>query len=128
MAAAIGKDGSVTIAGAAVALIDSWTINAEINTPEITAYGDSARAFGSALRGWNVTFSGTLDRSDTDQADLFDQFEDGTLADIALRMQTTTNNYWSGNVRLTSHSINSQVGDKVSITFSGVGNGALAYT
>jgi len=128
MAATAGKDGKVGIGTADIAYMDSWSLNPSIGTAEITAFGDSAKAFGSTLREWTVNFSGTLDRSDTDQADLMDQFEDGTLADIAIRCYTAAASYWSGNVRLTGQTVNSQVGDKVSISWTGQGNGALAYT
>lgn len=128
MAATVGKDGQVAIADATIAYMDSWSINPSIDTPEITAFGDSAKAYGSALRSWTFSFSGTLDRSDTDQADLLDQFEDGTLADIGLRFYTAAASYWSGNGRLTGQTINSQVNDKVSVSWNGNGNGALSFT
>jgi hypothetical protein len=123
MAAYRGADGSVTIAGEAVAYIDSWSLAPEIGTAEITAFGNSSR-----LRGWSGSFTGTLDRTDTDQADLIDQFEDGTLGNIALRLQTTAAAYWGGTVRLTGMNVNSAVADKVSITFNFIGNGNLSYT
>ena len=129
MAAMAGKDGKVTVGADTVGYMDSWSINPGIGTAEITAYGDSAKAFGSTLREWTVTFSGTLDRADVRQAALMDQFEDGSIADVAIRCYTsTTPNYWSGNVRLTSQTVNSQVGDKVSISWTAQGNGALSYT
>jgi hypothetical protein len=128
MAAYRGADGSVTIAGEAVAYIDSWSLAPEIGTAEITAFGNSARAYSSTLRGWSGSFTGTLDRTDTDQADLIDQFEDGTLGNIALRLQTTAAAYWGGTVRLTGMNVNSAVADKVSITFNFIGNGNLSYT
>ena len=136
MAATVGKDGKFLIGTTGVvAYMDSWGISPSIDTPEITAFGNSSKAYGSALRSWTMSASGTLDRSDTDQADLMDQFEDGTLADIAARFYTGQNSsvggtteYWSGNVRLTGQTINSQVGDKVSISWTGNGNGNLSYT
>jgi hypothetical protein len=129
MAATAGKDGYVLIGTTGVvAYMDSWSINPSIDTPEITAYGDSAKAYGSALRGWTVNFSGTLDRSDTDQADLMDQFEDGTLAAISCRFYVAAASYWSGSVRLTGQTVNSQVADKVSISWTGNGTGALSFT
>ena len=128
MAAYVGKDGSFKIGANDVDFIDSWSLSPGIGTAEITAYGDSAKAFNSTLREWTGTVGGTLDRSDTDQADLLDQFEDGTLADIAARFYTANASYWSGNVRLTGQTVNSAVGDKVSVTWNMQGNGALAYT
>ena len=128
MAAYMGKDGLFNIGAATVAYIDSWTLNGDIVTPEITGFGNSSKAYGSAIRGWTISGNGTLDRSDTDQADLLDQFEDGVLGNIAIRLYTQAANYWSGNVRLTGLTVNSQVGDKVAVTFNGNGNGDLSYT
>lgn len=128
MAAYMGKDGEVSIAGETVAYMDTWTLNANIGTAEITDYEDDTKTFDSTLKEWTCTFAGTLDRSDTDQADLMDQFEDGTLADVAIRLETSAATYWGGNVRLTSMTVNSQVADKVSISWNAQGNGALSYT
>jgi len=128
MAATIGKDGDVKIGTATVAYMDTWSLTPNINTPELTSFGDAARVYGSALRDAGLTFSGTLDRSDTDQADLMDQFEDGTLADIAVRLYTAAASYWSGNVRLTGQTVNSQIEGKVAITWNGIVSGNLAFT
>jgi len=128
MAATVGKDGYFAIGASTVAFVDSWTVTPSIDTPEITAFGNSSKAYGSALRSWSITASGTLDRSDAEQASLMDQFEDGTLGDIAMRFYFAAASYWSGNVRLTGQTINSQVADKVSISWTGNGNGNLAAT
>jgi len=128
MAATAGKDGYITVAGSTVAYTDSWTLNPSIGTAEITGYGDTAKAYGSTLREWTATWTGTLDRTDAEQAALMDQFEDGTLGDIAMRFYVLPATYWSGNMRMTGQTVNSQVGDKVSITWNAVGNGALAFT
>lgn len=128
MAATVGKDGKVNIGAATVAYMDTWALTPGIGTAEITGYGDSSKAFDSTLREWTVNFSGTLDRSDTDQADLMDQFEDGTLASIAIRCYTAAASYWSGNVKLTGQTVNSAVGDKVSISWTGQGTSDLSFT
>lgn len=128
MAAYTGKDGYVTVAGSTAAYIDSWTLNTSVGTADISAFGDSAHAYEQTLRDANVSITGTMDRSDVEQAALMDQFEDATLANIAIRLYTQNANYWSGNVKLTGMTVNSAVGDKVSITWTGVVTGALAYT
>ena len=128
MAATAGKDGYITVAGSTVAYTDTWTVTPAISTPEITAFGNSSKAFGSALREWTATWSGTMDRSDAEQAALMDQFEDGVIADIAMRFYTAPASFWSGNMRMTGQSVNSQVGDKVSVSWNAQGNGNLSYT
>jgi hypothetical protein len=128
MAAYAGRDGYVTVGGSTVAYIDSWTMNATIGTADITAFGGTARSYEQTLRDVTVSITGTMDRSDAEQATLMDQFEDAALADVAVRLYTQSANYWSGNVRLTGMTVNSAVGDKVSITWNGAVNGVLAYT
>ena len=128
MAAYVGKDGWIGIGAVALTYLDSWSLTPSVGLAEITGYGDSAKAYNSTLKEATVTFSGTLDRSDTGQADLMDQFEDGTLADITLRLYALPASYWAGSVRLTGQTVNSAVGDKVSISWNATVNGALAYT
>ena len=128
MAATAGKDGYITVAGSTVAYTDTWALSPAIGTAEITAYQDTSKAYGSTLREWTATFSGTVDRTDVEQAALMDQFEDGVLADIAMRFYILPATYWSGNMRLTGSNINSAVGDKVSVTWNAIGNGNLSYT
>jgi len=69
-----------------------------------------------------------MDRTDVEQAALMDQFEDGALADIAMRFYVMPASYWSGNMKMTGQTVNSQVGDKVSVTWNATGNGNLAFT
>jgi len=127
-----GKDGQFSIGSAVVAYMDSWSLTPAIGTAEVSAFGDNSKAFGQTLREWSGNSAGTLDRTDTDQADLMDQFENGTLADIAGRwyVQTATTEtlYWLGNVKMTGMAVNSAVADKVSISFEYQGNGDLSWT
>lgn len=128
MAAYMGKSGSARIAAATIAFIDSWTLNPSIDIVDITAFGSSFRARAQTLRDWSVDISGTLDRSDTEQADLLDQFEDGTLANIAIRLYTKPASYWAGNALMANGSIVSSVGDKITLALSLVCNGQLSYS
>jgi predicted secreted protein len=128
MAAVVGKDGYVTVGGSTVAYVDAWTLNAAVQAPEVTAFGDTAKKYTSNLRESSLSFSGTLDRSDAEQATIQDQFEDGTLADVAVRLYWLPASYWSGNVRVTGFTVNSAVGDKVSFSINANINGALTAT
>lgn len=132
MAAAMGKDGYVMLGGdtdAVVTYVNSWTLSPSIGTADITAYGDSARAFISTLREWTATVGGTLDMSSTDQSYVFNDFSStATSTSFELRLYDRTTCYWSGSVLPTGANINSQVGDKVSFTWTFQGTGALSYT
>jgi hypothetical protein len=131
MAAAMGKDGFVSWGGntTAVAYVDSWTISPSLGTADVTAYGDSARAFISTLREWTATVSGTLDMSSTDQSYVLNDFTStATSTSFEIRLYDRTTCYWSGSVLPVSAAINSQIGDKVTYTMNFQGTGNLAYT
>jgi hypothetical protein len=139
MSAYMGRRGKVYTASSSAVLtyVDSWSMNASIGTADITAYGDSARAYAQTLRDASYTITATLDRSDTKMADLCDQFEDGTLAAIAIRLYTGStgvglstapyDEFWAGQGLFTGMTVNSAVGDKTGLTFNGVFTGPVKY-
>jgi hypothetical protein len=130
MAALMGKDGSIRIGATAIGSIDSWTLNPQTNTAEITAYGDKDRQYAYTIKQWSGTASGTLNMADAQQLTLADQFDSAhTLASAALRLYTSTGiiNYWSGNAYMQGLTVNSSVGDKVSVSFNFTGDGNLSY-
>lgn len=131
MAAAMGKDGYVTIGGvtSAATYVDSWTITPAVGTAEVTYYGLSSKAFISTLREWTATVSGTLDLTVDQQVYVMDDFK-STASSTAfeLRLYDRTTCYYSGNVFPTGASVNSQVGDRVNFTWNFQGTGDLSYT
>jgi hypothetical protein len=131
MAALMGKDGSMKIGTSVVGSIDSWTLNPQTNTAEVTAYGDKDRQYVYTIKQWAGTASGTLDLADAQQLTLTDQFDSAhTLASADLRFYTSTelSPYWKGTAYMQGLSVNSAVGDKVSISFNFQGDGNLTYT
>ena len=130
MAAAMGKDGHIAVGNtSALTYFDGWTLTPGIGTADVTAYGDSARAFISTLREWTVTATATLDLSDTGHADIMANFtstSSSTTMTIYLFDRTTC--YWSGTVYITGSNVNSQVGDKVTNSYNFQGTGNLSYT
>ena len=131
MAALMGKDGSMKIGANAIGYLDSWTLNPDVATAEVSAYGDKDRQYVYTIKGWSGTASGTLDMADAQQLTLADQFDSAhTLAVAALRFYTSTavSTYWSGNAYMTGLTVNSAVADKVSVSFNFTGDGNLSYT
>jgi hypothetical protein len=126
MAAYVGKNGFVSITAGtsgALAYIDSFTLNAGANVAEVTAYGDSAKKYVHTLREASASISGTMDRSGSTQALIFDQFEDGTLGEFTVRLYPASTEFWAGQALFTTLTANSAVGDKVgfsaNLNFSG---------
>lgn len=130
MAAVMGKDGHVAVGNtSALTYIDAWTLTPAIGTADVTYYGLSSKAFISTLREWTVSVSGTLDLSDTGQADVMDDFSStASSTTITVYLFDRTTCYYSGTALLTGASVNSQVADKVTYTWNFQGTGDLAYT
>ena len=130
MAATMGKDGFISIDGTtgAVAYIDSWSLSPSIDTAEVTAFGNTSKAYVSTLRGWTVTASGTLDRSDsTGQLVILNDFEStATSTTLSLWLYDSTS-HWQGEAYVTGQTVNSQVGDKVTVSWTFQGTGNLSY-
>lgn len=128
MAATIGKDGGVRIGSTQVNFIDTWSLNNTIETVDVTSYSDNTRVRKQTFRDWTAEVSGTLDRSDAQQAALLDQFEDGTLAAVNLRLYTGSSSYYGGSAIISGGSIESAVADRVNVSFSFQSAGDLSYT
>jgi len=129
MAAAMGKDGFISLDGTTVrpAYIDSWNLNPEIGTAAVTAFGDAAGSFVSTIRNATITAGGTLDRSDSQQLALLQRFETtASSTAVDLRLYDSTS-YWSCSALITGASINSQVADKVAVSYNFQVTGNLSY-
>ena len=134
MAAYVGRNGQISITASSsgnVSLVDSWSLNGTIGTADITAYGDSARKYAQTLRDASATITMTMDRSDTDQGSLFGQFEAATLGAFAVRLYSgasaASSEFWAGQALLTSLTVNSSVGDKVSVSIGAQFTGGISY-
>lgn len=128
MGATLGKDGGVQIGSTSITFIDSWNLDATSETVDVTSYGDESRVRVQTFKDWTGGFSGTLDRTDAQQAALLDQFEDGTLAAVNLRLKDGASSYWYGSAVLSNMSVSSQVSDRVTVSFSFESAGTLYHT
>ena len=130
MAAYVGRNGTISITASSsgnVSYVDSWSLTAGVGTADITAYGNTSKAFAHTIRDASATLTMTMDRTDTDQGTLFDQFEDGTLGAMAVRLYPATTEFWAGQALLTGMTVNSAVCDKVSVSMNVQFTGALSY-
>jgi len=128
MGATMGKDGGFYVAGSLVTFIDSWTLNLSRGLEEIGGYGDDWDKVAPTVKSWNATFSGTLDRSDTQQAALLDQLEDGADAAQVVRLASERgSDYWEGSSYVESMSINSSLKGKVGISGNLRGHGEITW-
>jgi hypothetical protein len=132
MAAYVGRNGSLGMSASSSGLltyIDSWSLNASVGTADITAYGDSAKKYAHTIRDASLSFTATMDRSNTGFDDIMDIFDgsSSSLVEKTCRLYSATTEYWAGQVLLTGMTVNSAVGDKVSLSFNAQVNGNLIY-
>ena len=134
MAEIHGKDGAVMSGGSEVASIDSFTLNVDIETADITAYGNNDRRFLGGIRNASGSISGTFHSTDAAQVAVRNQFSStGTVASttVVLLTNNTTGSKagYKGTAYFTNMSLGSDIGDKVSfsanVQFSG---GVSAYS
>lgn len=129
MAVNKGKDGGFYVGSTLVTFMDLWNLNRGIGVEETTGFGKDWEEKVATVKNWNASFSGTLDRADAQQAALLDQLEDGTVADVTVRLSIDgTSDYWSGTAIVESDSIQSTVKGVVKYSGNLHGNGELTYT
>ena len=132
MAATVGTDGIICVDGTTTnpAYVDSWTINASIDTAEISAYGSTNKEYVSTLKGHTLSMSATLDLADAKQSALITKFSSGSSTSVEVRCYLNSAlpaTYWRSYAIPTGLTVNSQIGDKVSVTVNFQGSSALSY-
>ncbi len=129
MGATVGKNGGFYVGSTLVTFIDNWSLDGTIDSVETTAFGDESKKRVPTIRDWSATVSGTLDKSDAQQAALLDQFEDGTIVAASVQLATDRgSSYWEGSAIIQGFSVNSEVVGKVSVSFSLLAADALSWT
>lgn len=131
MAAIMGKDGSFRVGANVVGSIDAFTLDMNIGSAEVTQMSTETNTFRNyiqTIKDWSGTASGTLDLADAQQLALEGVATTAALASSTMRFYTGGASYWAGTALLTGMTVNSQVADKVSVSFAFQGTSALAYT
>lgn len=136
MANYTGQDGSLTIAGQAVASVTAFSVDHTVNTIETTAMGQAFRSYVGGMAEWSGSADVYYNSSDLTNIYLkgvpasdTDFGGDGALAFIGYPGGDTTGNpKISGNVIITGVSISSETEGMVtaSISFQGTGPLTLA--
>ena len=128
MAASSGRDGSFRVGSTEVTFIDSWNLGRGLGTEETTYFGEEWESHVATVKNWNASITGTLDRSDSQQAALLEQLEDGTLALQNVRFYTGSSTFWEGSAWVESDSIDNSAKGKVNYSATLKGSGALTHT
>lgn len=127
MAEAHGSNATFSVDGTSIsAFTDNVSFSRDVETADITAFGDDDRAYIAGLEGATITASGTYDNTASTGSDavLHGAF-DGSQVAWAYSPDAGTVTY-SGNAFITNYTITAPVGDKVSWSATLVVTGAVA--
>lgn len=124
MAFSHGKDATLSVDGSDIsAYTDNVSFSRDLDTAEVTAFGDDDKEFLGGLRGATLTASGSYDNTSSTGSDavLHGAFDGATVAwSYSPDGGTVT---YSGNAFVTSYQVSAPVSDKVSwsasLTISG---------
>jgi hypothetical protein len=124
MAILKGKDGTVSIGGAAQGEVSSWSVSVEADTLETTAMGTGGwKTFVGSLQSW----SGTIEMFATTTTAMA-SFITGADVVVVLVDTPSTGNTWTGTAVITSVSIDVASADLVTLSLDLTGDGELVLT
>ena len=128
MATYRGQDGSVALGTNVVGEIDSWEMDAKLDTLETTKMGDTFHGYRTGLSGGTGRAVAHFDYGDTNGqkvlADLiFGATPAGTIANLRLRLSATK--YFSGAAILTQTVIRGSLTTLFMVDFSFLFNGEI---
>ncbi|SEH51401.1 hypothetical protein SAMN05216228_100218 [Rhizobium tibeticum] len=124
MAVHHGKNGKVKIGANAVAAVQKWSINQNVEVADTTVMGDAWQTHLVGIPGWSGSVEALYDPADaTGQVALvvgasvsLGLYSDGDVA---------TKKYFNGTATVTSVPVETDMKGPVKITFNFQGNGAL---
>jgi predicted secreted protein len=126
-----GKASRVEKNDVAMSFTDGWQISASVDMADISSQGDSWKTGIPGLGSWNGSFSGHFVAGNTEQKAIFDNIVTATpgtkLTDMKFLLDGATNAF-TGNIYVTSISVNPALGGKTGFTVNFQGDGALTLT
>lgn len=133
MATVTGQDGQVSVAGAAVSNVTSWSIDMTADTVDATVMGSSHRTFKSGISSFSGSFDvlvdETLDGSAT--GTMYGMDGNASVQGDALAFIFTTSTggkTYSGNGIITGKSVSAEMEGMISMSVTFQGTGDLAET
>lgn len=130
MSAIAGQAGSAKItASNTIVQVESWSLDIDGGLVDSHSLGDSWAESTQTVKRWTATLNvrwAIPDDANGQAAIQTDLLAGDTLTD--LRLYTNASNYYSGNAKIASMTIDTPVDDLVTATFECTGEGALSYT
>jgi predicted secreted protein len=133
MATLTGENGTVKYgtdsAGSftAVAEVRSWTVEHTKDVIEDTVMGDAARTFKAGLHAWTGSMEIMVDTSLTGEDNAILNPSDDAALFVQFYPNSSTGEYFQGEVLVTSVSRNASFDDMVTASVSFQGTGPLTY-
>ncbi|MBB4277027.1 hypothetical protein [Rhizobium mongolense] len=127
MAVHHGKNGKVKIGANAVAAVQKWSVNQNIEVADTTVMGDSWQTHLGGIPGWSGSAEALYDPADTNgqvALEVGDSVSLGLYSDG----DAVGKKYYAGTATVTSAATETDMKGAVKITFNFQGNGALAIS
>jgi predicted secreted protein len=114
-------------AGTAIAELADWNIDINVDTIEVTAFGDEARARIYGLYDWSGSVEGSWDvqTAASKQIEIQNAALNKTPFEIAAYVDGSI--YYGGTVLVTGISVSTPIEDKVGVSIDFEGSGGLTY-
>lgn len=129
MAVKHGKDATIKKNTVVIAYANEWSINFNLDSHDITDFGDDWQAMSGGIARATGTFTCFFDQSNTEQKAIHDALvaasPTGALTDLTFYLDAT--NYYSGSVLITGVNPTIVVNDINKVVFSWESNGAISY-
>ena len=125
----VGDDGKVTFASGVALSVTSWSVDVTVDTAEKTAMGDGGwKSFLTSNKGWSGSCECILNVDDATGADTTsDVIVVGSTGALEFYPDKDSAGVYTGNAHITGYSVSSSIGDKITVSVSFQGTGALTY-
>lgn len=131
MAGLLGRNASVKLdAGVnTVQNLYNWSIDLESPPIEQPTFGDSwATTHGLGINSWSGSFEGIFDKDDTNGQVALRSAQLNSTVVSGVRFQLDADNYYAGNLYITSQSVSTDPEDVTRTTYNFSGTGELTLT
>jgi len=124
MAIQHGRYGTIEIVAVAVGHVKSWSYSETVDETEVTAMGDTAKAYLGGLRDGTVEIECLFDQADAGQEDILDGLAAGTTIVVNIYTEgtkVTGDVFYTGSILINSNEVSSSVDGMIVAKFGGRG-------
>jgi hypothetical protein len=128
MAITEGRKGAVYLddgTSVLVAAMSEWTLTSNADRLDVTAFGDTDKAYLAGFKDSELRFSGFYDPADDAQADLHDAFVEGDEVTVHLYIDSAGGNGFTADGVVLGREVSTSVGGAATCNFTIAVNGAV---